>query len=208
MDARRRFAGGSAVGPTAAPVARSRIAGWGWSGALGIAAAFQFGRGATLDGVILGGAAAAVSLAQIGMLRPRPALHLHEQAIGLTAAGILGAALVVAPPRSAASASLVVAIGLIALGLAWRARDRGGATRGTPAHRRAVFAWLALAVLACLWELSAFALGAWAAGGTAAHPTISALMGPLSEGQPSRTLLIAAWLAAGVLVLQRRRGSR
>ena len=83
---------------------------------------------------------------------------------------------------------------------------RAGADRDPDHGTRSLrgwWAWAALGVLACLWELTSFAIQQADPASEAAHPTASDLIGPLLGSWPGRMVFLALWAAAGWWVLRR-----
>lgn len=193
---------------------------WLWVLVLVLTAAFQFLRGAMVEGVVFAVAAGVLALtmrSRIDIPLPIPAGWILVAGVG-----VVSLVLIVLPEQSPAMAIALLAIGAYVLPAGWgsgvtrrgtSAVGRGGTpTAPTRIARtrtliRADVLWAVLAVLVCVWELSAFALGAWTSSGPLGHPTISALFEPLLEREPWRVLLTVAWVAGGAALLRRGRGA-
>jgi hypothetical protein len=125
---------------------------------------------------------------------------------------------------------VLVAVGLVSLALVVMVRapstapvvgpgelepDRGrgaGSTRGGKTGRDpgpgsgslgGWWVWAALGALACLWELTSFAIQQADPASDAAQPTASDLIGPLLGSCPGRMVFLALWAAAGWWLLRR-----
>lgn len=174
---------------------------------LAIMSAFQFWRGAPLDGVIFGVitiglvAERAVRMRRNatrgpGIASARPA-RAPRLAIIVGVAIAAGLAYVLAPRTGAASILLTTALGVAAVALVW---DRGPIARASSpgSRRRSRIAWGAVGISLCLWEAIAYVLSVTVPRGWIGFPTVSLLLEPAVDFDPSRALLTGAWLAVGV----------
>ena len=178
-----------------------------WVVTLTIMAAFQFWRGAPIDGAIFAVLTAGLIIERVVRMR-RPAApdavapptrspSTPRLPLVVGAALAAGLALVLAPRTGPVSIALVVAIGLAAVALVWH---RGpGARASTPeSRRRSRMAWGSVGIALCLWEAAAYILSVIVPRGWIGFPTVSLLLEPAVDFDPSRALLAAAWLAVGV----------
>lgn len=190
---------------------RTRRVGWLWVLVLVLTAVFQFLRGALAECVIFTAAAVTLALTK----RSRVELHVPVPSRWALVFGVVVVSLVliVLPDESPAMAIALLVIGAYVLSAGWGSGTAGGGvpgpSRGSGSRTRTVIRadilWVLLAVLVCVWELSAFALGVWTSSGPPAHPTISDLFEPLLSGEPWRALLTTAWVAGGAALLRRGR---
>jgi hypothetical protein len=166
---------------------------------------FHIGRGATWDGVIFLGVAALLvgrAVADRGRT-PDTVWPVPVTWAGNAARAVLvGLACLlygwVIGQWSAPSTPLAVAIalpGLVVLALALRV---GRALRAPV--RPGWWSWALVGVLICVWELVAFLQQASPDQGSFDHPTLSVILDPVFAAPLPRVLLLAGWLAAGVML--------
>lgn len=126
--------------------------------------------------------------------------RLMVAVVVLTAAVVLA----LAPRYSTLMGVGLVAVGLVALPFAWTGPDPESAgSRGRePATRRAVFAWAATLVVACLCELAAFVYGRIVPERSADFPSISMAVDPFLHQPWPRAVFIVGWLALGLLLVR------
>lgn len=179
-------------------------------------AVFQFWRGAPIDGVIFAVIALLVIVERV--LRTRrpasPAAAIPPLAVGadatpvrpadrrrlvvvLVIALVAGIVIVVAPRTGPVSISLVAALGVGALALVWNHAPRASARTPHSRHRSHI-AWASLGIALCVWEAVAYVLSVVVPRGWIGFPTVSLLLEPAVDFDPSRALLTVAWLATGV----------
>lgn len=90
--------------------------------------------------------------------------------------------------------------GAVAGILAWPQRAAASG-RSRPAGW---WAWASVAVLVCLWQLTAYLLQQQPAPDRLYnHPTVSLFIDPLVGSQPGRGVALAVWLAGGYVLLRR-----
>ena len=133
--------------------------------------------------------------------RPRPASPGWAAWLAVIAFAVLAGPL----PRDGGAIQVVlVAVGVGALVVVVTGRRPAAG----PRHRspRGWPIWAALGVLACLWELTSFAIQQNDPAVDAAHPTASDLIGPLLGSWPGRMVFLALWATAGVWLLRRLAG--
>lgn len=66
--------------------------------------------------------------------------------------------------------------------------------------RRGWWAWALAGLLTCVWELVAFLQQESPAQGSYDHPTLSVILDPVFAARVPRSLLLAAWLAVGLML--------
>lgn len=178
-----------------------------WVVTLTIMAVFQFWRGAPIDGAIFAALTLGLVIERlVRMRRPaapdsvaRPTRSPSTPRLPLVVGAALaaGLALVIAPRTGPVSIALVVAIGLAAVALVWH-RGPGSRASTPDSRRRSRIAWGTLGIALCVWEALAYILSVAVPRGWIGFPTVSLLLEPAVDFDPSRALLTAAWLAAGV----------
>ena len=105
-------------------------------------------------------------------------------------------------PQSGGAVQVVlVAVGLAALAVVVVGRGPAAGTRHPSLRGWPV--WAALGALACVWELTSFAIQQDDPAVDNAHPTASDLIGPLLGSWPGRMVFLALWAAAGLWLLRR-----
>jgi hypothetical protein len=166
--------------------------------------------GKPLDGALL--LAVAVSLARDSArrggegeraTRRRPGQGRLVPGWALALAGVLYAAVTGTFTRFSWPATAAVAgLGAVVVVIGWRGPLRPTAARDRlPAAGTAL--WLGLLVLGGVWELWALLRQPTLTATSYAHPTISALTDPLLAAAGGRSLVLAAWLAAGWYLARR-----
>lgn len=187
-----------------------------WIITLSVMAVFQFWRGAPIDGVIFALIAAIVIVERVARTRrpPSPAAAGDPDVaaaegtparptdrcrlvIVLAIAVAAGIVIVVAPRTGAVSISLVAALGVGALALVWNHAPRPTARTPHSRHRTRI-AWASLGITLCVWEALAYILSVVVPRGWIGFPTVSLLLEPAVDFDPTRALLTVIWLAAGV----------
>lgn len=101
-----------------------------------------------------------------------------------------------------ASAPVILAVaipGLLILPLAWRVGPPRPDGRAGPGK----WVWAGVMVLICLWELVSFLAQPDPRTDSYDHPTLSAILNPLFQSTPVRTLVLIAWLAIGLWLARR-----
>lgn len=193
---------------TAAATADGATAPWSaspalWVLALAVMAAFQFWRGAPVDGALF--TAFSVLLVAERVSRsgrahpsrrrawfPRPA---PTSALA-TIVAVAVAVFVFTPRNGIAATILASALGIAALVLVWAPTDARRALPGGAVHRSRVL-WAGIGIALCVWEAAAYVLSVTVPRGWIGFPTVSLLLEPAVEFGPSRVLLIGAWLLVG-----------
>lgn len=178
-----------------------------WVITLTVMSVFQFWRGAPIDGLIFTVITAVIVIERVVRMR-KPASTAPAEArtttggtrrlvIMLAVALLVGIVIVVAPRTGPLSISLVVALGIGAVVLVWN--HSPGLPGGSPQSRhRARIAWASIGITLCVWEALAYILSVTVPRGWIGFPTVSLLLEPAVDFDPSRALMTAAWLAAGV----------
>jgi hypothetical protein len=162
-------------------------------------------RGAETDGVIFLSTAAALGVAEV----------LDPGGFGSGRGGRLPLAVVLAAvplgwvismwrPATAPVAVAIAAVGPPMLYLALTSAHDPEPTDLRPRW----WAWALVGALICVWELSQFLQQPDLETDSFDHPTLSAILSPLFAGGPGRTILVVAWLAAGVWLARLMLGSR
>lgn len=190
--------------------ARANPADWVWIGVLTLTAAFQFGRGAPIDGAVFAAAAVLLVLDTAGILPAVPPTRLPARRVLLFVALACAVVLIAAPFAGAATGTCIVLIGFACAPFVWTGGAGVAAAAGVqddaPADRRLLrrtgALWAVLAVLVCLWELAALLLGTPSAAAELAHPTISALVEPFVAWPWGRPIFVVLWLLGGVALLR------
>lgn len=198
-----------------------------WVAILLIASGFHFYRRAPIDGTIyllvaMGLLAdAAGLLAKVG----RTPIRLPPRGPLVVAAVVLGVPLAITPRYGITDVIVISAIGIGVLVATWpvlpathadsSAREPSSTlppaagpaprTASRKATRLAAQLWAGIGILVCLWELSAFFLGQGSPESEYAFPPLSDLVGPMLDSLVGRVLLVAAWLAGGIALLNRGR---
>ncbi|KQV25725.1 MULTISPECIES: hypothetical protein [unclassified Microcella] len=177
-----------------------------WVVALAIMAGFQFWRGAPIDGVIFAVITSGLLIERSVRMRrpaadpapaPRRSPFTPRLSVVVGVALAAGLALVLAPRTGAMSIALVAALGLAAVALVWD--HAPGSRPSSPAsRRRSRIAWGSIGIALCLWEAAAYILSVAVPRGWIGFPTVSLLLEPAVDFDPTRALLAAAWLAVGV----------
>jgi hypothetical protein len=178
-----------------------------WLVTLGIMAAFQFWRGAPIDGVVFAAVTLGlliergVRMRRVAESAPAPASASAPGAPRLAlivgAAIAAGLAIALGPRTGPTSILVVVALGVAAVALVWH-RGPEPSTRTAEAHRRSRRVWATIAIALCLWEAAAYVLSVTVPRGWIGFPTVSLLLEPVVDNGWTRAVLIAAWLSAGV----------
>ncbi len=96
----------------------------------------------------------------------------------------------------------VVAVGCLAVAIGWQGPLRHRPPLTGTAQRRS-WLWAVIVVVGGGWELSSLLQQPHLTTDSYAHPTISALTDPLLASHPGRSLVLAAWLLVGWLLVGR-----
>lgn len=178
-----------------------------WLLTLGVMSAFQFWRGAPIDGAVFAAVTVGLVLERgVRMRRAAPiapaaasvaAPRMPRLAIVVGAAIAAGLAIALGPRTGPMSILIVTGLGIAAVALVWR-REPETSTRSAEAHRRSRRAWATIAIALCLWEAAAYVLSVTVPRGWIGFPTVSLLLEPVVDNGWTRAVLIAAWLSAGV----------
>lgn len=96
----------------------------------------------------------------------------------------------------------IIGLGAIVVLIGWH-----GPVRARPAGERlpvaGTFAWAAVLVAGCLWELGALLQQPSLTTDSYPHPTISTLTDPVLAISPGRAVVLLAWLALGWYLVKR-----
>jgi hypothetical protein len=183
-----------------------------WLGILVAAGAFQFGRGAPIEGIPVALGFAALLADALGWLKPadrvarRPAVPTWVLVVALVVGGAVVALL---PEFGWIDAVIVLAVALAAIVPAWGRRGPAWVeVDDRRPLRRAAVAWSAVMVALCVWELVSFFTGLPSARASWRHPALSDLVKPAIDVPISRGVLFAVWLAAGWALVRRGWGRR
>ena len=174
-----------------------------WVAALAIMSVFQFWRAAPIDVAIFTVVCIGLVVERVLRLRraalPRPAgpPPTTPLAVVVVVALLVGLAIVVAPRTGVVSITLVAGLGLAAVALVWN-RAPDSRNRSAVSRRRSRIAWASVGAAMCLWEALAYILSVAVPRGWIGFPTVSLLLEPAVNFDPTRALLTAAWLALGV----------
>jgi hypothetical protein len=123
--------------------------------------------------------------------------------IGAVVAGGLYAGFVGSFSRFSWPATIaVVAVGSLVVAVGWQGPVRQRAALTGTAQRRS-WLWGVIVVVGGIGELSSLLQQPQLETDSYAHPTISALTDPLLAGHPGRSLVLAAWLISGWLLVGR-----
>ncbi len=176
-----------------------------WLGIVAAIGVVQLFRRQWGDAAIFGGAAALIAAEALGMLRLGDRLRRPPR-VALLVAGTIAAIVLTIVPRHSVWAGLVVALlGAAAVGAAWAPPRESQHTERPwpPALRRLGWAWAAVVVAACLWELTQVTLGGTTPGGRRTHPALSDLLDPLVGAPFGQAVFAVCWLAMGLLLVTR-----
>lgn len=178
-----------------------------WLLVFGVMSAFQFWRGATIDGVVFAAITVGlviergVRMRRAAWIPPAPASTAPPRTPRLTivvgAAIAAGLVIALGPRTGPVSILVVTALGVAAVALVWR-REPEPSPRTPQAHRRSRRVWATIAVALCVWEAAAYVLSVSVPQGWIGFPTVSLLLEPAVDNGWTRAVLIAAWLSAGV----------
>lgn len=178
-----------------------------WLLTLAVMSAFQFWRGAPIDGAVFAAVALGLVIERAVRMRRVTASALAPASVSapraprlaiiVGAAIAAGLAIALGPRTGPMSILVVVALGVAAVALVWR-REPEPSTRTAEARRRSRRAWATIAIALCLWEASAYVLSVTVPRGWIGFPTVSLLLEPVVDNGWTRAVLIAAWLSAGV----------
>lgn len=178
-----------------------------WVVTLSVMAVFQFWRGAPIDGLIFTVIAVVVIVERLVRMRhaasppaaaPEARLSDRGRLILVLVVAVAAALVIIVAPRTGpVSISLVAALGVGAVALVWNHAPRES-PRNPRSRRRARIAWASLGIALCVWEALAYILSVVVPRGWIGFPTVSLLLEPAVDFDPSRALLTVVWLAAGV----------
>ena len=183
---------------------------WWWIAICFLCGSFQIYRGAPIDGLFFLGAALALVADSAGMLHAvdRYRVNPLPWSYSILGCGIVVAVITLSITWPYLTAAVVVVAGIFAVFVAWSNDSREVAlTRDEiterRARRRAAIAWCALGVLLCLWELTAFFLGAPSPEESFEHPALTDLVEPLVVSGWGRLIGATLWVAGGVALVRR-----
>ena len=191
-----------------------------WTLILVITGLFQLLRGAPVDAAFFLVIAALLMADAAGLLW-FAGTGLPRRGLIVVTAILLGLLLVLVPRHGAAAGIVVGAAGIGLLALAWSPSPppqspasraaRVVAARPVSARpggiSRSAIAWIAIAIVGCLWEVATFLLGLPSPAAKVAHPSISILLDPVLDSSGGQIGFLAVWLIVLVWLL-RRTGAR
>lgn len=188
-----------------------------WIAILVIASGFHFYRNAPVDGVIYLLLAIALTADAAGLLAFTRRSHtsLPPRLTLVIAAIVLGVPLVITPRYGITDFIIISAIGIGVLIAAWPDPALLVPEPESPhlpevrhaAMTRGAVLWACIGVLVCLWELAAYFLGRGSPAAEYAFPPLSDLVGPMLDSLLGRVVLVGAWLAGGIGLLNRGRST-
>jgi hypothetical protein len=162
----------------------------------------QVVRGDVFDTVAF---AVAVVLVIASILLPqRAGRGVHTSVIAITST-VLAVAVALLPRHSPGMVAAVLVTGVVALIAGW-AGTASAVHRWTPGLHRLAVAWAVILVVGCLWELAQFIVGRLAP--TQPSFALSDLVDPLLDVPLGKAVFAMAWLACGVFLVLRGRGTR
>ncbi|WP_409464514.1 hypothetical protein [Amycolatopsis sp. GA6-003] len=171
--------------------------------ALLIASLAHWIRDAPADGVIFFAAALLLIFTE---RRPAPADVLLAPAIRLPSASLIVAVSLVALVFGRQTVPMflaITAIGIGALVVEWR----DPSLPPQPVPRRG-WLWVALAISWCVWELVSFVYEQAAGGLSLTHPTMSDLVDPMLDNRVVQALALGVWVAGGLAMLRAAAAAR
>jgi hypothetical protein len=166
-----------------------------------VAGLFHLGRGATVDGVVFLGTATALAAAEL-RAPPGPGPRREPRRREIPSAAVLvaiPAGWLVATWRPG-TVPVAVAVALTGPPMLYLALAKGGRTE--PASTGIWWPWATIGVAICLWELTAFLHQSDAQTENPDHPTISAIVDPITGDGLWRAVMIICWLAAGIFLVR------
>jgi hypothetical protein len=167
-----------------------------------VAGLFHLGRGAPVDGTVFLATAAALALTEL--TDPAPPKDRNFSAAATLTAIPVGWAIAMWQPGTV---PIAVAVGVTGPPMLYLALRRGGHAEHTDAG--SWWPWAVTGVAICLWELTSFLQQSDPATANPDHPTLSAVLEPIFDHNPGRTVMIVVWLAAGIFLARLMlRGSR
>jgi hypothetical protein len=158
-----------------------------------VAGLFHLGRGAPVDGIVFLATAAALAVAEVR--DPAPPNPRDVPAAAVLAAVPVGWLVATWQPGTV---PIAVAVGVTGPPMLYLALTRGG--HGERVDTGTWWPWALVGVAICLWELTSFLQQADPATANPDHPTLSVVLDPLVVHEPGRAVLLACWLAAGVVL--------
>ncbi|WP_298864034.1 hypothetical protein [uncultured Microbacterium sp.] len=138
------------------------------------------------------------------LLPQRADRGVHTSVIAITATA-LAVAVALLPRHSPGMVAAVLVTGVVALISGW-AGTASAVHRWTPGLHRLAVAWAVILVVGCLWELAQFIVGRLAP--TQPSFALSDLVDPLLDVPLGKAVFAMAWLACGVFLVLRGRGTR
>jgi len=167
-----------------------------------IAGLFHLGRGAPVDGVVFLATAAALALTELTGPAPPGDRDLPAAAVLVALPAGWGIAM-----WQPGTVPIAVAVGVTGPPMLYLALRRGGHAEHTNAGTW--WPWAVTGIAICLWELTSFLQQSDPETANPDHPTLSAVLEPIFDRNPGRTVMIVVWLAAGILLARLMlRGSR
>ena len=167
-----------------------------------IAGLFHLGRGAPVDGVVFLATAAALALTELTGPAPPGDRDLPAAAVLVALPAGWGIAM-----WQPGTVPIAVAVGVTGPPMLYLALRRGSHAEHTNAGTW--WPWAVTGIAICLWELTSFLQQSDPETANPDHPTLSAVLEPIFDRNPGRTVMIVVWLAAGILLARLMlRGSR
>lgn len=172
-----------------------------WISVLTIMASFQAWRGAWVDAVVFYALVTVLIIDRLsqGQIRLIRQPLIVSRGVMLVIAGVLAAALVIAPRHGLFDLIVMIVIAVAVLLVAWQPQPEGKQLPHT-SYSRSALAWSVLAVALCVWEALAFIFSVSMPDGDL-YPTISVLLDPLVENFWGRTFFVGLWFAGGLGLL-------
>ena len=187
-----------------------------WVVTLSVMCLFQFWRGAPIDGAIFGVIAVGLVVERVVRMRqsaaavpgesstkrenPPTSASTRQLAIAIASALVAALVIIGAPRTGPVSIALIAGLGVAAIALVWNRAERPN-TISPESRRRSRITWASVGIALCLWEAVAYILSVAVPRGWIGFPTVSLLLEPAVNFDPTRALLTVAWLALGVWLI-------
>lgn len=167
-----------------------------------ITGCFHLFRGAPLDAVVFLAVALWLAYAEHRWPADEVMEPVHpwtgaERTTAYAAVALAAAVSGLLPRYGAVDAVVICAVGFAALA------DAAARPSYAPPRRRSRgWPYAVIGVVAALGELSAYLMQTYAHASTRTFPALSDILNPVIAWPPTRVLLVALWLAGGVVLLQ------